>query len=191
MKWSMVALIVLMSFLGITDTPALASDARLAELLLEAGLTPYRTPEGIGDFTYPDVRTGEPVSFKQAFGGKVVMLNTWATWCPPCIREMPSFQALYDRFQARGLVVLGLGYAERGGGGAQKAFAQARRFTYPMVIGRKYNEVPDFYRGFWIPQTYVIDRQGRVVGHRRFDLDWTSTGVVALVEHLLEAPAAR
>ena len=91
--------------------------------------------------------------------GKVVLLNFWATWCPPCRKEMPDLQALYDKYKDQGLVVLAIDDEE-----AAKVtpFLAERKISYPVLLdpGRKVNEL---YRIEGIPKTFVYDRNGNLV----------------------------
>jgi peroxiredoxin len=91
--------------------------------------------------------------------GKVVLVNFWATWCPPCRKEMPDLQALYDKYKDQGLVVLAISDEE-----AAKVtpFISERKISYPVMLdpGRKVN---DLYQVEGIPKSFVYDRQGQLV----------------------------
>jgi peroxiredoxin len=91
--------------------------------------------------------------------GKVVLVNFWATWCPPCRKEMPDLQALYDKFKDQGLVVLAISDEE-----AAKVtpFLAERKISYPVLLdaGRKVNQL---YQVEGIPKSFVYDREGKLV----------------------------
>jgi len=109
------------------------------------------------DFTLADLQ-GEGWHL-QDLRGKVVLVNFWATWCPPCRREMPDLDALYNTFKDRGFVVLAISDEEA----AQVApFIRERKISYPVLLdpGRKVNEV-FFVEG--IPKSFVYDRSGKMV----------------------------
>ena len=91
--------------------------------------------------------------------GKVVLLNFWATWCPPCNRELPDMQALYERFKNQGLVVLAISDEELG---KVKPFVAKRKLTYPVLLdpGRRVN---DMFEIEGIPKSFVYDREGKIV----------------------------
>jgi peroxiredoxin len=95
----------------------------------------------------------------QDLRGKVVLVNFWATWCPPCRKEMPDLQALYDKFKDQGLVVLAISDEE-----AAKVtpFIAERKIGYPVLLdpGRKVNE-SFIVEG--IPKSFVYDRNGKMV----------------------------
>lgn len=91
--------------------------------------------------------------------GKVVVVNFWATWCPPCRKEMPDLETLYNRFKDQGLVVLAISDEDAN---KVKPFISERSFTYPILLdpGRKVN---DLYEIEGIPKTFVYDRDGKLV----------------------------
>jgi len=88
-----------------------------------------------------------------------VLLNFWATWCPPCRKEMPDLEALYRRFEPQGLVILGVSDED---GDKVKPFIQQQGITYPVLLdaGRKVNEL---FQIEGIPKTFVYDREGKIV----------------------------
>jgi peroxiredoxin len=95
----------------------------------------------------------------QNLRGKVVLVNFWATWCPPCRKEMPDLQALYEKYKESGLVVLAISDEEAG---KVEPFIAERKISYPVMLdpGRKVN---DLYRVDGIPKTFVYDRNGKMV----------------------------
>lgn len=91
--------------------------------------------------------------------GKIVLVNFWATWCPPCRKEMPDLEALYEKYKGQGLLVLAISDEE---GAKVIPFIAERKITYPVLLdhGRKVNEL---YRVEGIPKTFVYDREGKLV----------------------------
>jgi peroxiredoxin len=110
------------------------------------------------DFTLADLH-GKPWRLSE-LRGRVVLVNFWATWCPPCRKEMPDLEALYARFQDRGLVILAISDEDAG---KVSAFLATRKISYPVLLdpGRKVNGL---FRVDGIPKSYVYDRDGRLVG---------------------------
>jgi len=108
------------------------------------------------DFTLTDLE-GKAWTLK-ALHGKVVLVNFWATWCPPCRKELPDLQALYDRFKNRGLVVLGISDEDIT---KVQPFVTEHKMTYPVLLdpGRKGNQLFDIQG---IPGSLFYDRSGRL-----------------------------
>lgn len=164
-----------------------ADNDQLGELVKSAGLVYWKKwwLKPAPDFTYADVRTGAKLSLRKNFEGKVVLINLWATWCPPCRREMPSLQALYEEFKNQGLVVLGVNVRETWGGVKSKEFAEQWGLTFPIVEADFWG--PPFYEVSPIPHTYLVDQKGRLIGKRAGEWDWTASSVKALIKFLLAA----
>ena len=99
---------------------------------------------------------GEPVDL-DAYAGRVVVLNVWATWCPPCVVETPGFVDLANDFEGD---VQFVGLAAENDEAAVRDFGERYRVPYPLVMaGALRGPVPE---GRVLPTTYVIDKQGRV-----------------------------
>jgi cytochrome c biogenesis protein CcmG/thiol:disulfide interchange protein DsbE len=95
------------------------------------------------------------------FKGKVVILDFWATWCPPCRAEIPNFVQLQTQYKDKGLVVVGISVDE-GGPAVVSAFAKAQNINYPIVMGDE--SVSTAYGNIQaIPTTFVIDPSGNIV----------------------------
>ena len=109
------------------------------------------------DFTLSDL-SGKKWSLKN-LRGKVVLVNFWATWCPPCRKEMPDMEELYQRFGPRGFVILAISDEE-----ADKVqpFIDGQKYTYPVLLdpGRKVNEL---FVVEGIPKSFLYDRDGKLV----------------------------
>ncbi|HEY0789595.1 MAG TPA: TlpA disulfide reductase family protein [Chthoniobacterales bacterium] len=101
------------------------------------------------------------------FKGKVVILDFWATWCPPCRAEIPGFVALQKKYAGSGLTVIGVSLDEQGPS-VVKPFMQRLAMNYPVVMGDE--KISADYGGISaIPTTFVIDREGNVVtSHQGF-----------------------
>jgi peroxiredoxin len=111
----------------------------------------------LADFTLTDLN-GKSWTLKD-LKGKVVLLNFWATWCPPCRKEMPDLETLYRRFGPQGLVILGIDDEEAD---KVKPFVAQQGITYPVLLdrGRKVNTL---FGIAGIPKTFVYDREGKIV----------------------------
>lgn len=126
------------------------------------------------EFRLRNVVTGETLQ-KQDFEGKVVIVDLWGTWCGPCLREIPHFVALRQKYESQGLEVLGINF-ERGSpedaAPTVRQFIEANRLPYPCVLGNPsiQSQVPDM-RGF--PTTLFLDRTGtvrhRITGYHSYE----------------------
>ena len=116
------------------------------------------------------------------FGGKLLILNFWATWCPPCVQEVPSLNQLQAQLGSKGLVVLGV--SEDKDPQAYKAFLDRFHVTYmtardpSVTIKPKYGTVQ-------IPESYLIDTNGRVVEKIVGEANWSSAQMLEHVQSLL------
>ena len=116
------------------------------------------------------------------FRGKFVILNFWATWCPPCVEEMPSLERFHDRFAARGVVVLGVSVDEDRS--AYQQFLQKTGVQFPTARDPERN-VSRLYGTFKYPETYFIDRTGKVVQKVIGPANWTDQQMLDYMEQLL------
>jgi TonB family protein len=98
----------------------------------------------------------------QALKGKVVLLNFWASWCGPCVAEMPHIEKLHKDFKDKGLVVLGLNYNEEIE--IARGFVQKKGYTFTTLLDEG-REVSMRYGVSGIPQVFIIDREGKVKWH--------------------------
>jgi thiol-disulfide isomerase/thioredoxin len=122
------------------------------------------------DFNLPDMDENRH-SLKQ-YRGKVVLINFWATWCPPCIREMPSLEKLYQKFKDKPFVMLAINQWED----EDRVFefmGQLKTIpTFPILFDPD-SKISDAYGVQGLPSSYIIDKQGQIVyratGGRDFD----------------------
>lgn len=89
--------------------------------------------------------------------GKVVLVDFWATWCPPCREEIPHLKKLHEQFSEQGLIVWGVGLDEEG---KLRAFAQEQDISYPILVGNQ--SVGQDYGVQGIPTTFLFDKENRI-----------------------------
>ncbi|MDP2682798.1 MAG: redoxin domain-containing protein [Deltaproteobacteria bacterium] len=126
---------------------------------------------------------GKKVSLK-GFKGKAVFLNFWATWCPPCTIEMPSMETIHKRFKDKGLIVVAVNSEE----GEKKVskFIKKKGYTFLVLLDTDGSVTSDSYRTVGLPTTYLIDRQGMVVGKAEGAREWDSAESFRLIEEILK-----
>jgi len=109
------------------------------------------------------------------FRGKVILLDFWATWCPPCKAEIPGFVELQEKYGEQGLQVVGVSVDDPPE--KLKPFADEFRMNYPVLVGLGRDDLQDAYGPMWgIPTTFLISRDGRIcrkhsglVGKERYE----------------------
>ncbi len=106
------------------------------------------------------------------YRGKVVFLNLWATWCPPCREEMPSMEHLYRRLQSESFVMLAVSQDEDPAGSV-RPFVEQLRLSFPILLDPD-GKVPPKYGVTGYPETFVIDRSGSVIDHVIGPRKWDS-----------------
>jgi len=109
------------------------------------------------DFTLPDTG-GQPINLR-GLRGKVVIVDFWATWCPPCREMMPHLQQMHRALADKGLVILGLDVGEDAETVA--GFAKRLSYTFPLLLGAEPDVAAKYYVESY-PTTFVINRQGRI-----------------------------
>jgi thiol-disulfide isomerase/thioredoxin len=132
-----------------------------------------RLPVGSGAapaWTMPDLE-GRPVASTN-FAGQVVLLNFWATWCPPCLAEIPDLKAFQAAHAQEGFTVIGAAVNDEGAA-VVKPFVQRNQLNYPVLLAGPDVQMlfgsmpldPTRPTGFPLPTTFVIGRDGRLVAH--------------------------
>lgn len=140
-----------------------------AFIALLAYQTYHKTPRGSGSWREIPLATldGGMVALGD-FAGKILIVDFWATWCPPCKKEIPGFIRLYDRYKNRGVEIVGL-VLESGPAPSVRQFVAANRINYHVFQGNR--EIVEAFGGIQgYPTTFIIDRGGtvrqRFVGYR-------------------------
>ncbi len=136
--------------------------------------------EKIADYNWvlEDVR-GKRTEFSQ-YKGEVIIVNFWATWCPPCIAEMPSFQALYEDYKGEVTFL----FVSNEQHETVTNFLKRKRYTLPTF--KMLTKAPDPMEGRTLPTTYVLDKKGNIVVDKVGSANWDSESFRKTLDKLLD-----
>ncbi len=119
------------------------------------------------------------------YGGKVVAINFWATWCPPCLREMPSMQRLWDQLKEKDFVILAIDVGEDDETVFRFTVALDTPLEFPLLLDHE-GKIVAQWPVLGLPTTFIVDKRGRVayraVGGREWDHPEFSSVVNALID---------
>ena len=144
----------------------------------------------VGD-TAPDftVKTESGLTLTRAdFGGKVLILNFWATWCPPCIEETPSLNALAKEYGPKGVVVLGVSIDKNQD--KYKRFLDRFGIQFPMTRDAEH-KLADIYGTYQFPETYIINKDGKVVQKIISNINWNGAEIKGFLNNMLDPSAVQ
>ncbi|MDR2245225.1 MAG: TlpA family protein disulfide reductase [Treponema sp.] len=172
------------AFLLLLSPPAEAQMRPIPDTVRQAfsraGIPLLRSRVPIEDFSLPLLGGGS-----RALGGlkgKVVFLNFWATWCPPCREEMPSMETLYRRLGAAGLEFLAVDIQEKPK--PVDAFIREGGMSFPVALDES-GRVSGMYGIRSIPTTFIVDRDGSIIAAVVGGRKWDGPEVIAAFETLL------
>jgi len=171
-----VLLAIFIALIGLIAVFFLARDKGRETKIIGAG---DRAPE----FSLPAL-DGKFVSLS-GYRGKVVMVHFWATWCPPCVDEMPTLEALYRALKGKNFEIFAIS-ADEGGAGAVTAFMRKNKLSLPMLLDPD-KTIAALYGTFKFPETYIVDRQGVVRYKEIGSRDWTAPESMDIVRNIIES----
>ena len=139
------------------------------------------------DFTFPGL-DGKMVSLSD-YKGKVVLLNIWATWCPPCVEEMPSMEKLYQKFKGQNFEILAVSIDEPGLK-VVAPFMKKSNLTFPALIDSE-GAIKAVYGITGIPESFIIDKQGNLIKKIIGPVDWATGDIFRFFSEVIEKPYPR
>ncbi|MCC8358860.1 TlpA family protein disulfide reductase [Salinimicrobium sediminilitoris] len=122
---------------------------------------------------------GEPVNFKKSIG-EVAVINLWATWCPPCIAEMPSFQKLYNEYGDK----VDFYFVSTEDQEKLQRFLDKKNYRLPVY--QPLSMAPQKLQSRSLPTTYVISRDGKIAVNKKGSANWNDAGFKDLLDQLLK-----
>jgi cytochrome c biogenesis protein CcmG/thiol:disulfide interchange protein DsbE len=172
-QWTLIAGVAMTAVFGV----ALAVKLRPQLDLIEVGST-------APDFKAVALPGGRPASIKD-YRGKVVLLNIWATWCPPCKVEMPSMEQLHHRLAGTDFALVAVSIDEEDST-VVNAFVKEMGLTFPVLHNRD-GKIRQLYQTTGVPESFVIDRDGVIVKKVIGAADWAAPVNENLIRRLLDA----
>jgi len=122
----------------------------------------------------------DEVFLLEQFKGKPLFINFWATWCPPCIAEMPSIQKLYDSYKGKVVFIL-ISNEECE---VVNAFLKKNKYSFPAYCLEK--GVPPIFETTTIPSSFIVSPKGRVMVHKTGAANWNSSKIRRLLDEMLK-----
>lgn len=160
-RTSLLVIVALIAFMGGLSVRWLISAPQ--------SLTTKSVLKPLPEISLPDA-TGKQRSLNE-WQGKVLVLNFWATWCPPCLKEMPVFQAIQNEYSKQGLQVIGVAIDEAN---PVNAFIAQKQIAYPILLAQDEGAKIAHSLGNvfnTVPFTVVVNRQGQIVTSHMGELD--------------------
>jgi peroxiredoxin len=155
-----------------------------AALLLTPEITRIEPGRRAPDYAILNVASGDSVAVRD-YRGRVVLLNLWATWCPPCEQEMPSMERLYQEMGPQGLEVVAISIDQLSPD-AVRQWAEERGLSFTVLHDRT-GRIQQVYQTTGMPESFVIDREGVIVKKVIGATEWDHPAQKALFRRLLAA----
>src|SRR5689334_9147391 len=178
----------LSAFVAIAFMGATAGAAEPPKFAGMAGdFSPIDPPEQIAAPNFQD-KMGQPVNL-DSFKGKIVVLNFWATWCPPCIAEMPALDHLQSEMGGKDFAVVAVS-TDRQGIKKSAPFYRRAGIKNLALYNDTRGNLLDAFHGKKLAITVVLDREGRIIGRIEGAAQWDSPEAKALIAHYLKGNAS-
>jgi len=152
------------------------------KLLKSLRITPPSIWIEAHDFT-GEINDGRIINLKD-YHHRFVLLNFWATWCVPCLKEMPDLEKAYQKMGSKKLIVLAVGMGENKS--SIRKFAEKHEFTFPMVADKTL-QIARLYGVENIPITYLINPEGVIIGRALGIRDWANPKLIEFMYSKLES----
>jgi cytochrome c biogenesis protein CcmG, thiol:disulfide interchange protein DsbE len=137
------------------------------------------------DYAVLDLASGDSVTLREHYAGKVTLVNIWATWCAPCRDEMPSMQEAYAKLKDRGFAIAAVSVDE-GPVDDIRNFVREFGLTFDILHDRS-GRIQQVYQTTGVPESFLIDRNGVIVKRLIGWHNWASEANLAQIDRLLAA----
>jgi thiol-disulfide isomerase/thioredoxin len=172
MVWRFFAIFLFAFALSASVSHAATSD-------FNSRFTPTSPPAATPRFSFQD--SHNHVMDLHDFRGRYVLLNFWATWCGPCVREMPSLDALQSKVDGQKFIILAV-TEDQDGVGAAEGFYKRHKLTHLPVLVDASGEIPHIMHVNGLPTSILIDPKGREIGRVEGDVDWDDVETVKVLQ---------
>ena len=184
-KFFCFSLILFLSLFAFTSSMAHSKKSNLTDedikLLKSLRITPPSIWIEAHDFT-GEINDGSTINLKD-YHHRFVLLNFWATWCVPCLKEMPDLEKAYQKMGSKKLIVLAVGMGEDKS--SISKFAEKHDFTFPMIADSTL-EIARLYGVENIPITYLINPEGIIIGRALGIREWASPELIEFIDSKLQ-----
>jgi peroxiredoxin len=175
---------VILVFLVVAALVILFVLNREKSLFAPFSFNPLKAGQPAPDFTFPGL-DGKMVSLSD-YKGKVVLVNIWATWCPPCVDEMPSMEKLYRELKDENFEILAVSI-DALGKKAVAPFMKKYNLSFPALMDPD-GTIKDLYQTTGVPESFIINKDGilveKIIGSR----NWADPAVVRYLRDLISQP---
>jgi peroxiredoxin len=153
----------------------------------DSSLEPVKPSSTAANIPAPDFRftdlNGKIVALSD-YRGKIIVVNIWATWCLPCVEEMPSMEKLYQKFKTENFEILAVSIDEAGSD-VVAPFMKKHKLTFPALLDPE-GSIKTLYGVTGIPETFIIDQSGMLLGKIIGPRDWASAEVFRFIRKLIQ-----
>lgn len=163
---------------SVTKKDETPKELSLAKSLTKNGFHLFNGNEAAPEIKATDLN-GKVVKLSD-YKGKLVLLNFWATWCPPCIEEMPSMEQLYDKFKDKDFALLAVSFEDKL---KVKEFINLNEYKFTALVGQ--SETVTDYGVSNIPATFIVGKDGKLIAGIVGGLDWYSEPIILLFQKLI------
>ncbi len=170
--------IILAAIIALSPSVSFAHDPALHGFRLVTFKHSVAAPE----FTLKNL-TGDSVRLEQ-FRGDYILLNFWATWCPPCVKEMPSMEQLQQKFMDKGIHVVAISL-DKESEEKVAAFVARLNLSFPILLDPD-GIVSDPYGARELPSTFILNPDGRVIAAAKGERDWYGEEAISYFDELLK-----